>query len=84
MSVEISEVPIESVSLPKMVVEPVYEDTSKNDNDNVSGMDDKQIFENTENTETKENNDQIKNHENKKDGEYPNENKKNEADPQAQ
>ena len=71
MSVEISEVPIESE--PSQVSSGI-EDTSKNDNDNVSSqsiLEDKQIQENNEINETNENNDPIINHENKKDDETP-------------
>ena len=74
MSVEISKVPIESS------MEQVSEDTSKNDNDK---EEDKQFLENTENNATNENNDPIINHENKKDDEYPDENKKKRGRPKG-
>ena len=80
MSVEISEVPIESEPSQVSSSQRGIEDTSKNDNldnldnDNVSSqsvLEDKQIQENNEINETNENNDPIINHENKKDDETP-------------
>ena len=74
MSVEISEVPIESEPSQVSSSQRGIEDTSKNDNYNVSSqsvLEDKQIQENNEINETNEHNDPIINHENKKDDETP-------------
>ena len=89
MSVEISEVPIESEPSQVSSYQRGIEDTSKNDNldnDNVSSqsvLEDKQIQENNEINETNENNDPIINHENKKDDETPDESKKKRGRPKG-